>query len=191
MINYRAYESRNIDIIHLASISKIKGANDVLLVIKKIKEKVPNIRAVIVGGISDSLKEEIQSMLKDYGIEDNVKILGYVDGFKKFDLLAKSKVMVYPSYMDTFAISVLEALSMGTPVVAYGIPAIKINYRTNAVAKAQTGNIDDLVEKTLKLLSDKQSWEKLSKEAMNFAVTYSWSAIAKSFLACVSEGLRE
>ena len=99
--------------------------------------------------------------------------------------------MVYPSYMDTFAISVLEALSTGTPVIAYGIPAIKINYRTNAVVKAQIGNIDDLVEKTLKLLSNKQSWEKLSKEAMNFAITYSWSATARSFLTCISKGLRE
>ena len=44
-------------------------------------------------------------------------------------LLSRSKVMVHPSYMDTFAIVVLEALSVDTPVVAYGIPAIKLIIR--------------------------------------------------------------
>jgi glycosyltransferase involved in cell wall biosynthesis len=118
-------------------------------------------------------------------------MLGYVDDYEKFELLGRSKVMIYPSYMDTFAIVVLEALSTGTPVIAYAIPAIAINYRTNAVVKVRVGDIAEMAEKVIDVLSNEQYWTKLSSEAINFSSSYSWNDIAKSFFMCIVNGLRK
>jgi glycosyltransferase involved in cell wall biosynthesis len=159
--------------------------------LRKIKERIPNFKAIIIGRISDDLEREFREMLKSYGVEDNVDLLGYVDGIKKFELLARSKVMIYPSYMDTFAIVILEALSVGTPVVAYGIPAIRINYRTNAVIPVRIGDVNEIAEKAIRILSDKQHWAKLSMEAIAYANTYSWNIIARDFLKCIARGLKD
>jgi glycosyltransferase involved in cell wall biosynthesis len=137
------------------------------------------------------LEKELREMLKSYGVEDNVTLLGYVDGAKKFELLARSKAMIYPSYIDTFAIVVLEALSVGTPVVAYEIPAIKINYRTNAVIATRIGDVNEIAVKAIKIVSGGQYWERLSLEAVTYASTYSWSIITKNFLRCIAKGLKE
>jgi glycosyltransferase involved in cell wall biosynthesis len=188
---YRTFDKRDIDIIYLASISRHKGVYDVPLILNYVKNRVPNIRAVIIGKVPEHISEYLRNMLKSYGLEDNVRLLGYVDEYEKFELLARSKVMIYPSYMDTFAIVVLEALSTGTPVIAYAIPAIAINYRTNAVIKIRIGNIAAMAEKVIDVLSNEQYWTKLSKEAINFSSTYNWNEIAKSFLMCIVNGLRK
>ena len=188
---YRAYDDRDIDIIYLASISKAKGIFDIPLILRSINEVFPNVKAVIVGRMPSDLKIELQKMLKAYGVESNVDVLGYVDGCKKFELLSRSKVMIYPSYMDTFAISVLEALSVGTPVVAYAIPAIAINYRTDAVTKVRIGDAIAMAKKTMELLNNKDHWARLSEEALAFSKSYNWAEIVKSLLMCIIRGLRE
>ena len=168
-MKYRAYDDRDIDIIHLASISKGKGIFDIPQMLRNIKEVFPNVKAVIIGRMPNDLKAELQKMLKIYSIESNVNVLGYVDECKKFELLSRSKVMIYPSYMDTFAISVLETLSVGTPVVAYAIPAIAINYRTSAVTKVRIGDTIAMAKKTMEILSNKDRWTRLSEEALAFS----------------------
>jgi len=192
-VTYRPYNvrDREIDIVYLASISMAKGIYDVPLILRKVKERIPNFKAVIIGRISDDLeKRSFRETLKSYGVENNVTLLGYVDEIKKFELLARSKVMIYPSYMDTFAIVVLEALFVGTPVVAYGVPAIRINYRTNAVIPVRIGDVNEVAEKAIKILGDEQYWAGLSIEAIAYASTYSWNIIARDFLKCIAKGLK-
>jgi glycosyltransferase involved in cell wall biosynthesis len=189
-VTYKPYNVREIDIVYLASISRSKGIYDVPLILKKVKERIPNFKAVIIGRISDDLEKEFREMLKSYRVENNVTLLGYVDEIEKFELLGRSKVMIYPSYMDTFAIVVLEALSVGTPVVAYGIPAIRINYRTNAVIPARIGDVNEVAEKAIKILDDEQYWVGLSIEAIAYASTYSWNIIARDFLKCIAKGVK-
>jgi glycosyltransferase involved in cell wall biosynthesis len=178
------------DIVYLASISRAKGIYDVPLILRKVKEGIPNFKAVIIGRISDDLEKEFRETLKSYGVENNVTLLGYVDEIKKFELPARSKVMIYTSYMDTFAIVVLEALSVGTPVVAYGIPAIRINYRIDAVIPVRIGDVDEVAEKAIKILGDEQYWTRLSIEAIAYASTYSWDIIARDFLKYIVKGLK-
>jgi len=184
----RSYEAKDIDIVYLASISKHKGVLDVLEVVRVVKESIPSIKAVIIGRLKEDLRKRIVASIKSYGLEDNVELLGYVDEHKKFELLSRSKVMIYPSYMDTFAISVLEALTMGTPVVAYSIPAIMINYKTKAVIKVPTGNIQEMGRAVVELLTSESKSYSLSEEAMKFAEGFTWRRVASSMLKAIMSG---
>jgi len=40
----------------------------------------------------------------------------------------ESRSMLYPSHFDAFPYAVCESLHVGTPVVAYKIPALEIYY---------------------------------------------------------------
>ena len=127
----------------------------------------------------------MRSYLRRTKSKNHVKILGYVDGIEKFKILAKSKVMIYPSYIDTFAISVLEALTMGTPAIAYAIPAIVINYKTDAVIKIPIGSIDEMAKRAVEILSNVQYYQELSMKAIDYASTYTWNDIARDLLTCI------
>jgi len=72
-IAYHRYEDRDIDLVYLASISRAKGVYDIPLILKKIKEKIPNIRMVIIGRMPDDLREEIEELLKAYEVKKSCK----------------------------------------------------------------------------------------------------------------------
>ncbi|WP_243676340.1 glycosyltransferase family 4 protein [Vulcanisaeta distributa] len=179
---YRDIHERDIDIIHLASISKFKGIYDLIEILHIIRDYKHDFNAVIIGRTSKEVENEIKTLIEKYKLKDNVRFLGFVDGYVKFDLLSRSKVMIYPSYSDTFAISVLESLSVGTPVIAYSIPAISMNYRTNAVIKVRTGDWNAMAKAAVELLNDPEKISTLSHEAIKFAKRYSWHKIAIQFL---------
>jgi len=83
----------------------------------------------------------------------NVKYLGY---FKNRDELyqtvSKAKLLIYPSYEDTF-LTVLEALALGLTVVAYDIPAIKYVYgELKPVKIVGRGDVVSLARQAVELL---------------------------------------
>jgi glycosyltransferase involved in cell wall biosynthesis len=54
----------------------------------------------------------------------NIVYGGFADREELLDRICKAKVVIYPSHADAFSLVILEALSLGTPVVAYKIPGL-------------------------------------------------------------------
>ncbi|MEM2525983.1 MAG: glycosyltransferase, partial [Candidatus Methanomethylicaceae archaeon] len=58
-----------------------------------------------------------------------VKNVGYIKEEKLAEILSRAHVLLYPARLDTFGLSIIEALNCGTPVVTSNILAHKIfNY---------------------------------------------------------------
>lgn len=94
-------------------IHRIKGLD--LLIKSFTKLKQPNSHLVIAGsddGYLSTLKELIAtSKVK------NIKVLGTCFGEEKAQLFKASDVFVYPSYSEGFSLGILEAASVGLPLV--------------------------------------------------------------------------
>jgi glycosyltransferase involved in cell wall biosynthesis len=95
------------------------------------------------------------------------------------ELLQPTKVLLYPTRADAFPTVVLEALSCGTPVVAYAIPAVRLNFDTPAVLKVEPLNIRGLVQATMHVLKE-GLWERLENQALNFASMFTWDRVAQA-----------
>ena len=70
---------------------------------------------------------------------------------------------IYPSYSDTFSLTVLEAVALGLTVVAYGIPALRYVYKDlPCVRLVPVGDKLRLALKALKiLLMDYEEYRRL------------------------------
>ena len=77
-----------------------------------------------IGG-DGPLKTNMDKMIKDWGLSNNVKMLGHVSD--SLNLMAASDLTILTSDMEGIPMSVLESMSVGVPVIAPavgGIPEI-------------------------------------------------------------------
>jgi len=130
-----------------------KGLAEALIAFKFISKRFPNLKLVFTGRISPEIYARVKRVLRRLGIEDKVVFTGFVSREKRFEIVAKAKLMLYPSHVDSFSYAVLESLHLGTPVVAYKIPALEIYYgKSPGVTLVEEGDIEALTVKAIDVL---------------------------------------
>jgi glycosyltransferase involved in cell wall biosynthesis len=137
-----------------------------------VKKQINNVRLKIVGN-APSRK------VLTYGDNDpNIDVAGQVDdiryAFKSADLLLAP---VFSGKGTRYKI--LEAMACSTPVVASEIAVEGLNVK-NGVHVLTSNDAKELARLTIKVLSDKQLWQKLSKNGKQFVKdNYDWQEISQ------------
>jgi glycosyltransferase involved in cell wall biosynthesis len=172
-IKSRAREKENY-IVFGGRASVDKGLVDALLVYKVLTKYHPDLKLVFTGKTTSRLLFYIRKICRKLDIENKIVFTGYVSREKRFEIVAKSRLMIYPSHVDAFPYAVLESLHLGTPVVAYKIPAIEMYYnRSFGVELVKEWDLEDLTVKSLDLLEKKidhteppkiKSWREIMDE---------------------------
>jgi glycosyltransferase involved in cell wall biosynthesis len=119
-------------VILVAPLSRIKGHRELIAVADALRERVPGVRIVFVGG-NDPFEPEVEDELRrevgERGVDDMVSFLGWDE--EAHDLIAASDVLVLPTVVigkrgkEGFPYVGLETMALGTPIVAYahgGVP---------------------------------------------------------------------
>jgi len=100
-----------------------KGFSDLLRAIAKLRDEGYRTEMVLVGGnIADEISPLARELMEEalaLGAADAVTVTGMVDNVE--DYLAASDVFVIPSYREGLSRALLEAMSMGLPVIATSI----------------------------------------------------------------------
>ncbi|UPM41898.1 glycosyltransferase family 4 protein [Halocatena salina] len=93
---------------------KLRGVQTVLDGLQPLFATHDDLRYRIAGG--GKQLDELREIVSDYPYADRVSVLGFRDDVP--DLLASADLFVYVSYLDSLAMTVLEAEAAGLPVVA-------------------------------------------------------------------------
>lgn len=102
-----------------------KGIYDLVDVLVKHKAEFNGKMQFLFGG--DGEVEQIQTIIKENGLENIAQYQGWVNGEKKEKLLNLADAYILPSYNEGLPISILEAMSYGLPTISTrvgGIPEI-------------------------------------------------------------------
>ena len=108
-------QTKQFDLAWVGRVHPQKGIDDLLATLTRLKQRLPDFRAIIIGKSKDALEPMVRSM----GLADNVVFSGLVSEEEKFRLLKSSRVFVMPSRYESWGIVAGEALVSGVPVVAY------------------------------------------------------------------------
>jgi len=138
--------------IFYARLGVSKGILEIPLIAKKLEKA--GYRLILVGRFdSVNVKRRFERMCRELSVK-NIKYVGYLPPDKRlWEIVAKSKVLIYPSHHDTFSLVVLESLCLGTSVVAYNIPAITSLYRNlPAVRIVEEYDYKNMAEKAIEIL---------------------------------------
>lgn len=162
------YKQRDNYIIFVGRLSSEKGVRTLVKAWRYLGTEAPLLKIVGSGPLEEELKANCQDL--------NIEFLGHTPANKTQQLIGMASLLILPSeWFETFGLVVIEAFAHGTPVAASNIGALPsiIDDNVNGVI-FEPANITDLAEKVSKLLSDKNSLEKMSLEArVSFEHKYS------------------
>jgi len=131
-----------------------KGIVEGILVFKKIVECFSDYKLYVTGRIRSSVANRLLRFAKHLGIDGKVVFMGFVPREERLRIVREAKLMLYPSHIDAFSYAVAESLTLGTPVVAYDIPAIDIYYRDlEGIRVVRELDIDAMVDEAIDVLS--------------------------------------
>jgi glycosyltransferase involved in cell wall biosynthesis len=169
----------------LARLARTKGVADAVEALARVRRRVPDARLALVGtgperGPASTLAERI-------GISDAVDWLGFVSEAEKRRALARSRVLLAPSYEEGWGIAVCEALASGVAVVAYRHPVLDEVFG-GAYLAASPGDVDGLAELAVRVLTDAAYAEELSRVGRMTAERYDVGRVAELELDAILRG---
>ena len=143
-----------------------KGVDTLIESVKGIKIKDTNL--AIVGGGPE--RKGLEALAAGMG---NIQFLGRREGLK--DILTKSDVLVLPSREEGFGLVLLEAMALGTPVVATnvgGIPEI-VEDRVSGIL-VEKDNPEQLASAISKVLEDEELRKAITENGREKAKRFTW-----------------
>ena len=126
----------------------------------------------MIGGGNSKIEKRFFKIAEKEGVKDNIDYVGFISSDKKFDYIRKSKVFIFPSYYESFGQVALEAMANGLPVIAYDLPIYCVFEK--GMIKVPILDNKTFAKEIMKLLNDKNYYNKISKDALNYASTFSW-----------------
>lgn len=165
-------------ILSLCRHALVKGLNYLLYAMPRILHEHPNAKLILAGLGKET--EKLKDIAKNLKIDQNVIFPGYVRGEKKLKLFAIADIFVQPSLSDAFALSALEAMAGGKPIIVtdrVGLSDFLRNGECGFIVKP--GNPDTLADAILRLLSDDNLRLRLGKKAKRKAEEFDWNKITK------------
>ena len=184
-------ESKNIfqnsfpKIITIARLEKRKGHEKILMSIKNLKAKYPNIKYISIGAGNE--KNNLTKLCKELGLGQEICFLENIDSSLKISLIKNSNLFLMPSIIDGrsvegFGISYIEAAS-------YGVSSIggKDGGASDAILHEKTGLICDgndlnSIYSSIEKIIDNEKYKQFGKEAEEFSKNFYWDKITQEYI---------
>ncbi len=140
---------------------------------------VPGACLAIAGNDEDAYRGFLERLVSRHQLADRVIFLGPVYGAEKWELYRRADIFVLPSYSENFGNVVLEAMSVGCPVVVtpgVGLADVVRETGSGLVVPAQDRALGQAM---VGLLADLATRQRMGENGKKTAQQYHWEGVAK------------
>lgn len=165
-------------VVHVSNFRKVKRVPEVVSVFSKILEAGIESKLLLVGDGPDRQKAEQQC--RDLGICEHVRFLGKLDQVE--EVLSIADLFLIPSGSETFGLAALEAMSCSVPVISSnigGLPEVNVHGETGYLCDLD--DVDCMANYGVKILTDPELHERMSKNARKHAATFKQEEVVKQY----------
>jgi glycosyltransferase involved in cell wall biosynthesis len=167
-----------------------KGIEFLFTVLQRLLDEGVNAHFVIVG--DGPGRAELERCVDRMGLRVRVSFTGYVPRERTFDYTSLAEVFIFSSQTETQGIALLEAMGMGTPVVAVsamGVAELMADGRGGLAVPPN--DLDGFVRAVRRLLDDRALHAAKSAEARAKAAQWSIAATTRRVIECYGRAIED
>ncbi|MGI9149138.1 MAG: glycosyltransferase [Chloroflexota bacterium] len=148
---------------------------DVLIAaLPHLRRQFPRVRVVLTGTPDESRwSRRSVALAERLGVAGLVRFAGAVPNQEVPKLIQDSRVLVFPTWCESFGLPLAEALAMGAPAVAADIPACR-EVGANAARYYSPGDSESLAGAIAELLASRESASALAESAYTRGKKFQW-----------------
>ena len=155
-----------------------KGSELLIPILKRVKEVKPNIKLLFAGDDLNQRKNFLKS-LKDNNLTDSVIDLGYITDNMKNSFFSSIDLFLLPSNYEGMNLTLLEALSCETPILA-SPEAVTFEHDNTIITTKR--NTHSFAKKIIELMENKEHLVSIANKSRQIAEKYTWENTAKQTL---------
>jgi glycosyltransferase involved in cell wall biosynthesis len=162
-------------VVFLGRLHPKKGLDLLVSAFARVAELRPRAKLILIGPGDLSYVNELFRQVRSLNLAERVVSLGSLSGRDKWAALAAGEVYVLPSYQENFAIALVEALRIGTPVICSRRVNIWADLAAAGAATVCDLTIESVGNSILQLLQNPARSQDQSRNGAAFAaMTYTW-----------------
>ncbi len=171
---------------YVGRLKPYKNVDVAIRAFDQVVKSYPEASLLIIGD-GESLKS-LQKLTKELDLEKSVVFAGRVSDVQKARLLAKSWVVLQPSMVEGWGITVIEANAAGTPVIASDVAGLR-----DSVMNGQTGtlvpvrDVEAFAHAMIDFILDEKYRKTLSDNAYSWSQNFNWDKSSRNFFNIVSQ----
>lgn len=116
-------EAKGIIFLAVLRIMREKGIEEYLEAARRIHEMYPNTQFYLVGEYEEESRSVYEPLIAQLSEQGVIKYFGHIDNVP--EVMARSHVIVHPSYHEGLSNVLLEAAACGRPVLASNVPGCR------------------------------------------------------------------
>ena len=156
---------------------------------KKKTKKLAGVELVIAG--TKGFKyEEVFAAIKSLKFGYKVRYLNYVPHNDKIALIKNAQCFVFPTLYEGFGLPVLEAMSLGVPVITSRVSSIP-EVASDAAVLVNPESTKEIAAALKKVLGNKKLQQKMCQAGQKQAAKFSWEKAAKQTLKVYQAATKE
>lgn len=173
-------------LLYLGRLKPYKSLDKLINVMGEVKKQVPSVTLTIAG--EGESRSSLEKLVQNLNLQKVIKFIGVVSEKTKVELLAKSWILVQPSRIEGWGITIIEANAAGTCVIASDVPGLR-----DSVKNPHTGllvawdNQEKWIEAICRILKDKKFRIYLETNSRDWVKQFSWDQSSDRLIKLLKE----
>jgi glycosyltransferase involved in cell wall biosynthesis len=144
---------------------------------------------LVLTGVATKARETLMANIAELGLEDRVRVLGYLPYEKLPVLYNLARLTVFPSLFEGFGMPVLEAMACGCPVACSNVTSIP-EVAGEEARYFDPNSPEEIAQAVRELWSDEDALAGLARRGVERAAGFSWEHTASRTLEVYRDTLR-
>jgi glycosyltransferase involved in cell wall biosynthesis len=160
----------NFDLL-LEAFKKIKNENDIV------------IPTVIAGRGEHEEQNKLRKLISEAGLENQITLIGFVEGAKKQAVFNKAKLFILPSRNEVSPLAIMESFASARAVLATDVGGVKeLIDESKAGWLIDDATVDNVASVLAEAWTKSDVIKKKGELGRKYAAGFSWDKIANEYL---------